>query len=89
MKKAEYEKLIDGIYETIGEKGIPVDIRHGNNGKIATYIVGLIKSFTEIDTPVGIVKMADYNACRNCGSAVGDKARYCKKCGAWLREGGE
>jgi len=85
MKETEYKKLVDGIYGTIGENGIPVNIRHSDNGKIATYIVGLIKSFTEIDSPVGIVRMADYNACKNCGGAVGDKARYCKACGAWVR----
>ena len=84
MKEAEYKKLIDGIYDTIGDKGIPIDVRHGDDGKMAAYIVKLIKKFVSIDEPIGVKMGTDYDYCPACGATVGQRAYYCKKCGAWL-----
>lgn len=88
MKEAEYKKLVDGIYDTIGEKGIPIDVRHGDDGKMATYIVKLIRQHIDIDEPLGVSQGIDYDHCPRCGSIVGQSAFYCKHCGCWLREGG-
>ena len=88
MKEAEYKKLVDGIYDTIGEKGIPIDVRHGDDGKMATYIVKLIRKHVDIDEPLGVTRSGGYDYCPKCDGMIGQSAFYCKHCGAWLREGG-
>lgn len=88
MKKAEADKLIDGIWHKVKRKGLPINVRTGDDLDAADWFVDIVKACIETDSPIGIEPGAGYDACPNCKAIVGQSAFYCKTCGAYLREGG-
>lgn len=86
MKKSETLDLLDEVYHKISKDGMPINIRQGNNGEIAEWLTDVLRSIVKVDEPIGYIQHSDYKACPACGGSVGDKARYCKKCGAFIRE---
>jgi len=88
MKTQEAEELKDEIWHTICRKGIPINVRTGQNMDAADWVKGVLEKHIKIDVPKGVVQGADYDHCPTCNAVVGQSAFYCKRCGSWLREGG-
>ncbi len=88
MRQKEAEELKNEIWHTICEKGIPINVRTGQNMDAADWVKEVLEEHIKIDEPIGVVQGADYDHCPACNAVVGQSAFHCKRCGAWLREGG-
>jgi len=85
MKQGEKDKLLQDIWERIYTKGMPVNVRNGVNSDIADYLQDIVDDYAHVDEPVGVLAMNDYDACPKCFGVIGNYAKYCKKCGAFIR----
>lgn len=88
MREKEAEELKDDIWHAICKKGIPINVRTGQNMDAADWVKDILEQYIVVDEPMGIVQGVDYDHCPTCNAVVGQSAYYCKKCGCWLREGG-
>lgn len=88
MRAQEAEELMDEVWHVICKKGLPINVRTGQNMDAADWVKGILKKQISIDEPIGVVQGTDYDHCPTCNAVVGQSAYYCKRCGAWLREGG-
>lgn len=86
MREKEAEELKDDIWHAICKKGIPINVRTGQNMDAADWVKGILEQYIAIDEPLGIVQGVDYDHCPSCGHVVGNGAFYCKCCGAYLRK---
>lgn len=86
MKKNEYDKLKNDIFEHVKKKGMPINVRTGDDVNAACWVLNLLDKFVEIDEPLGTVAGTDYNMCPKCQGIIGVYAHYCKRCGAYIRE---
>ena len=88
MRAQEAEELMDEVWHAICKKGLPINVRTGQNMDAADWVKGVLEKQISIDEPIGVVQGTDYDHCPRCNAVVGQSAFYCKRCGAWLREGG-
>ena len=88
MRAQEAEELMDEVWHAICKKGLPINVRTGQNMDAADWIKEILKKQISIDEPIGVVQGTDYDHCPTCNAVVGQSAFYCKRCGSWLREGG-
>lgn len=86
MRQEEAARLNDEIYAEVCKKGVPIDVRTGQNVDAAEWIRKLLTKHIEIDTPIGVVMGDTYDLCPRCGGIIGQSANYCKKCGAYVKE---
>lgn len=86
MRKEESKALTDMIWHAINKKGIPINVRTGQNADAADWFRDLLARYIDIDEPIGIISGGEYDSCPRCMGIIGSSAYYCKKCGAWLRE---
>lgn len=85
MKQGEKDKLLQDIWERIYTKGMPVNVRNGVNSDIADYLQDIVDDYAHVDEPLGTVTGYEYDACPKCGGMIGTTAKYCKRCGAFIR----
>lgn len=85
MNRQEANELLVSIRDEICHKGMPINIRKGTDDDIADYVNGIVERNITIDEPLGTVMGYDYDACPKCKAVVGNHARYCKMCGAYIR----
>lgn len=88
MRQIEAENLKDEIWHAICRKGLPINVRTGQNMDAADWVKEVLEKHIKIDEPIGVVQGTDYDHCPTCNAVVGQSAFYCKRCGSWLREGG-
>ena len=88
MRAQEAEELMDEVWHAICKKGLPINVRTGQNMDAADWAKEILKKQISIDEPIGAMQGTDYDHCPRCNAVVGQSAYYCKRCGAWLREGG-
>lgn len=88
MRAQEAEELMDEVWHAICKKGLPINVRTGQNMDAADWAKGVLEKQIKIDEPIGVMQGTDYDHCPRCNAVVGQSAYYCKRCGAWLREGG-
>jgi hypothetical protein len=82
-------ELLDNLQEHFIKKGLPINIRKGNNEEVANYILKVVESCIHEDEPLGTIPGMGYDHCPRCNAIIGQSAYYCKTCGAWIREGGK
>lgn len=85
MRKNEADELLDSIWHELCRKGMPINIRKGTDMDIADYVKAIVEEHITIDKPLGTVMGYDYDACPNCGGMIGTTAKFCKRCGAYIR----
>jgi len=88
MRQKEAEELKDEVWHEICKKGMPINVRTGQNMDAADWVKEVLEKHIKIDEPIGVVQGADYDHCPICNGIVGQSAYYCKLCGAKIREGG-
>lgn len=86
MKHDEFTKLKADIFESVKKKGMPINVRTGDDVNAACWVTNLLDKFIKIDEPLGTIAGKDYNMCPKCEGIIGINAYYCKKCGAYIRE---
>lgn len=87
MRNKEAEELMDEVWHTLCKKGVPINVRTGQNMDAADWFKDLLRKHINIDEPRGVIQGTDYDHCPRCGGVVGSSGFYCKYCGTWLREG--
>lgn len=85
MKKHEAEDLKAEIWHAVNKNGVPINVRTGINADGADWVMGLLEKHIKIDEPLGIIAGADYDYCPNCNGVIGQRAFFCKLCGAYVR----
>ncbi len=85
MREKEAENLKDDIWHAICKKGIPINVRTGQNMDAADWVKETLEKHIKIDEPVGIVRKLGYEWCPSCDCVVGNRAFFCKNCGTMLR----
>lgn len=88
MKAKEKNKVIDLITNKAKKRGLPINVRTGNNEELAEWLKGLLEELLPVDEPLGVKMGMEYDFCPACGGTIGQSAYYCKTCGAMIREGG-
>jgi len=88
MRAQEAEELMDEVWHAICKKGLPINVRTGQNMDAADWVKEILQKQISIDEPIGVVQGNDYDHCPRCNGIVGQSAYYCKLCGAKIREGG-
>lgn len=88
MRAQEAEELLDEVWHAICKKGLPINVRTGQNMDAADWVKEVLEKHIRIDEPLGVTQGQDYDHCPRCNGIVGQSAYYCKLCGAKIREGG-
>ena len=88
MRAQEAEELMDEVWHAICKKGLPINVRTGQNMDAADWAKGVLEKQISIDEPIGTEPGPIYDFCPRCHGVIGESAYYCKLCGAKIREGG-
>ena len=85
MRSKEAEELMDEVWHTLCKKGVPINVRTGQNMDAADWFKELLSKHINIDEPRGVIPGSDYERCPKCNHTIGQSAYFCKHCGAYLR----
>ncbi len=88
MRKPEAEKLMDDVWHDICRKGMPINVRTGQNMDAADWAKGVLEEHIKIDDVQGTILDGETERCPTCKRTVGTSGAYCKWCGTYLREVG-
>lgn len=89
MRKTEREEVLDEVWHKLMRRGMPINVRNGQNMDIADYIRDIVAEVTQEDEPIGTENLESggkyYLSCPGCKKVVGTSGYYCKWCGKMLR----
>ena len=86
MKAKEAEELKDEIWHAICKRGMPINVRTGQNMDAADWVKDLMEKYIQVDEPMGVITGTDYDYCPKCNGVIGQRACFCKLCGAYVRQ---
>lgn len=89
MRVEERAELLTAVWETVFQKGMPINIRKGTGEEVADWVKETVGRCCKVDEPQGTENLEsggrEYLACPICHRVVGVSGRYCKWCGNLLR----
>ena len=56
MRAQEAEELMDEVWHAICKKGLPINVRTGQNMDAADWVKEILKKQISIDEPIGVVQ---------------------------------